>query len=556
MVCVLPFDHMGDASDGEFFASGIHDDLLTRLAKIQGLRVISRTSVMAYAGTTRSIPEIGRELRADAILEGGIRIVGEQIRINAQLIDARSDEHIWAETYDRSLTASNIFEVQSEIARSIASALQAVLTEQDNTELALIPTNNMAAYRAFHEIMRWSESVTLAANSDNKQRYLEGLRRAFELDPGYTRPMLEYLAALAREVYFSKDQSVLPEIEQLIERIGEVAPGSADYYAAQSFYLYYVMRDFDRAEVLIKEAQKRAPSDIRLVQIQSFIQRRKGDFAGWLESSRLAWSLDPQNLGLRTTLIGRLMGMHRYDEAREELRGAERLTDNEKIFQAALALADHHEPERYARELGQILGKEYRHYRMLEYYYEAQLAARDYTGAEQTMERMIEPLRSWHPDDGPARRIPMELGLKYQHFTITGQTDKAAAVMSQIKGAMELQGLTPDAYPSHIPRDDLPIFAVDRGDFAEVEAFFSAHWRDPDRDRAEWLNRRYDCQILGFIGSATEAVACLRNTFENPGSAMPFLEPLLPAYDPVRNSAAFQALQAELAREGWIDPAS
>ncbi len=131
MVAVLPFMSKSLGGDSEFFASGVHDDLLTQLAKLQSIRVISRTSVLEYRNIARNMREIGEELGADAILEGGVRIAENRIRINAQLIDARTDEHLWAETYDRELSMTNIFDVQSEIARAIAVALNATLTVQD-----------------------------------------------------------------------------------------------------------------------------------------------------------------------------------------------------------------------------------------------------------------------------------------------------------------------------------------------------------------------------------------------------------------------------------------
>jgi TolB-like protein len=154
MIGVLPFSYRGTGEDAAFFASGVHDDLLTQLSQLSALRVVSRTSVLAYADTTKKITEIGRELGADAILEGGVQLAGEQIRINAQLIDARTDEHLWAQTYDRKLTPENIFSVQSDIARAISAALEATLTPEESRALDVIPTRNMAAYRAFHEAMQ------------------------------------------------------------------------------------------------------------------------------------------------------------------------------------------------------------------------------------------------------------------------------------------------------------------------------------------------------------------------------------------------------------------
>ena len=149
MLAVLPFVSTSLGGDSEFFATGVHDDLLTQLAHLQSIRVISRTSVLEYKDTVRNIREIGRALGADAILEGGVQRAGDRIRINAQLIDARTDEHLWAETYDRELSPANIFDVQSDIARAITAAMRATLTVEDDEQLSFLPTEKISAYEAF-----------------------------------------------------------------------------------------------------------------------------------------------------------------------------------------------------------------------------------------------------------------------------------------------------------------------------------------------------------------------------------------------------------------------
>ena len=127
-IAVLPFDNRSNRQEDEFFTEGIHDDLLTTMANIGSMKVISRTSVLEYKDTTKKIPEIARELGVANILEGGVQRSGNQVRINVQLIDAKTDEHLWAEIYDRELTAENLFRIQSEVARAIAKALQATLS--------------------------------------------------------------------------------------------------------------------------------------------------------------------------------------------------------------------------------------------------------------------------------------------------------------------------------------------------------------------------------------------------------------------------------------------
>jgi TolB-like protein/Flp pilus assembly protein TadD len=148
-LAVLPFSNRSSVAEDAYFVDGIHDDILTLLAKIESLRVVSRTSVMRFRDMTKSVPEIGRELNVRYILEGGVQRAGRQVRINAQLIDAGSDEHLWAETFDRELSTENLFAIQSEIARAIAAALDAELSPADERQLDTVPTESLDAYDAY-----------------------------------------------------------------------------------------------------------------------------------------------------------------------------------------------------------------------------------------------------------------------------------------------------------------------------------------------------------------------------------------------------------------------
>jgi len=180
-VAVLPFTNMTQDESNEPFLLGIHDDLLTHLSRIKSVRTISRTSMLQYRGTTKTIPEIAEELGVATILEGGVQRSGDRIRINVQLIDAKLDEHIWAETYDRELTAANVFEIQSEIATAIAGELRAALTPEEVQRLGAIPTQNIDAldtYFVGKQLLeeRTRESLTVA---------LDYFEQTVELDPGF-----------------------------------------------------------------------------------------------------------------------------------------------------------------------------------------------------------------------------------------------------------------------------------------------------------------------------------------------------------------------------------
>ena len=180
-IAVLPFDNRSNREEDQFFTDGIHDDLLTTIAQIGSMKVISRTSVMEYKNTTKNIRDIAKELGVTNILEGGIQRSGNQVRINVQLIDAQTDEHLWAEIFDRELTAENLFAIQSEISQEIATALQATLSPEEVQRINTVPTQNLLAYDAY---LRGRQ---LMANriSENLEQAVEEFARAVELDPGF-----------------------------------------------------------------------------------------------------------------------------------------------------------------------------------------------------------------------------------------------------------------------------------------------------------------------------------------------------------------------------------
>ncbi len=230
-IAVLPFESRSTDPENELFADGIHDDLLTRLANISALKVISRTSVMQYRDTTKKLRQIAEELGVGTILEGAVQRVGDNVRINAQLIDAETDKHLWAKTYDRQLSVQNIFAIQSEISEEITAALEATLTTEEHSRLAKVPTENMAAY-----------SLYMQGRANLYERRLETLleareqfEQATQLDPNYA----EAYAGLADAVLllFNNHQTI-PREEALsvaqiaLDKALSINPDLADAYAS------------------------------------------------------------------------------------------------------------------------------------------------------------------------------------------------------------------------------------------------------------------------------------------------------------------------------------
>jgi TolB-like protein/predicted Zn-dependent protease len=182
-IAVLPFDSRSDRREDEFFAEGIHDDLLTTIAKIGSLKVISRTSVMEYKETTKKIPQIAAELGVAHVLEGGIQRSGNQVRINVQLIAAQTDEHLWAEIFDRELTAENLFSIQSEITRAIADALQTTLSPEEEDRINTMPTQNLAAFEAYQR----GRQLMATRDTAELEEATREFQTAVELDPDFAQ---------------------------------------------------------------------------------------------------------------------------------------------------------------------------------------------------------------------------------------------------------------------------------------------------------------------------------------------------------------------------------
>ena len=225
-IAVLPFENMSREEANEPFTIGIHDDLLTHISKIRSIKTISRTSVSQYRGTTKTIPQIAEELGVRTVLEGSVQRVGDRVRINAQLIDARTDEHLWAESYDRQLTVADIFAIQSEIAAAIAEALRATLSPEEKERLETVPTENLAAYDAYllgRQRMTKRVSVALAEAIDYFQQAIAfdpdfalayvGLAESYQLQENYS--------GLPQNEMFAKAEIAIGKALELDDRLGE-----------------------------------------------------------------------------------------------------------------------------------------------------------------------------------------------------------------------------------------------------------------------------------------------------------------------------------------------
>ena len=300
VVGVLPFTAAG-SEDGGFLAGGLHDDLLTRLAKLDAFRVISRTSMMEYANTTKNMREIGEEIGAAYILEGGVQALGNRIRVNAQFIEAATDEHIWAETFDHELTAANLFDIQSELAYAIADQLHTALSESDQSVMGHIPTQNLEAYSAYLEGLYLRESG--GHNVRVLNAVIEAFERATALDPDFAEAWAQLSREYSRLVQGSANPEHKQAAEAAVNRAKQLQPGLYEAEVATVEYLYRAEFEYQRALDHLQALERQQALDTSALMLKAFLMRRLGDFDEAYRITLDAQKLDPRSIQVAIQLI-------------------------------------------------------------------------------------------------------------------------------------------------------------------------------------------------------------------------------------------------------------
>jgi TolB-like protein len=311
-IAVIPFTNMSEEKDSAFFTDGIHEDILTNLALVRELRVVSRTSVMAYRATTKPMKQIAQELGVTYILEGSVRRAGNKVRVTGQLIHAATDEHVWAQSYDRDLT--DIFAIQAELSQQIAGALKAALSPEEKALIARKPTENPAAYDLFlraRDILN-RESNTIAA----RLRQIALLQQAVDLDPSFAQAWGELAASCSYGYFLSYPDmdAYLARAKVAIERAVKLAPDDPEVIGSLGTYHYYGFRDYVRATEQYERLARLQPNSPVVFSSLALIQRRQGQWAQSLGNSRRACELDPSNIFYLRNLIATLLASRRWDE--------------------------------------------------------------------------------------------------------------------------------------------------------------------------------------------------------------------------------------------------
>jgi len=290
-VAVLPFQNFSDQPENAYFADGIQDDILTNLSKIGDLKVISRTSVMAYRGTSKSVRQIGKELGVSALLEGSVRREGNRVRVNVQLINAENDHHLWAEDYDRDLT--DVFAIQTDLAQKIAHELQAQLSPTEQAQIIHRPTENGEAYLAFVEAHNLQSSLE---DLGKLRQAVQLYDRAIQLDPKFVLAMAN-LSFLHSWIYhnFEPTSAERDLAQRYAERALELQPDAPEAHLARGYSLYYGERNYEGALAEFAAAQHGLPNDAQAYLAIGAIQRRQGKWKESTANLEKAASLNPND---------------------------------------------------------------------------------------------------------------------------------------------------------------------------------------------------------------------------------------------------------------------
>ena len=295
-IAVLPFENLSDDRDNAYFAEGVHDDVITSLAKIADLKVISRTSVQQYKSGVRNLREIGDALGVAHVLEGTVRRAGNRVRVNVQLLNARSDAHIWGDTFDREMT--DLFAIQSELAERITGALRANLSPREKANLQIRPTDDLQAYECYvqaRNLFRWTG---VGDAQESGERALPLLEQAIARDRKFALAHALASRVHAELYWFGSDkrQVRIEQARKAAERALEIQPNLGEAHLAFGFYHYYAHRDYDRARAELTEARRTMPNSAEVAGALGMIDRRESRWETALSNLERARELDPRSV--------------------------------------------------------------------------------------------------------------------------------------------------------------------------------------------------------------------------------------------------------------------
>src|SRR5438552_2587105 len=545
-IAVLPFENRSEDKANTYFADGIQDEILTRLSKIADLKVISRTSTQHYKSAPENLSEIARQLGVAHILEGSVQKSGDAVRVNVQLIKAANDSHLWADTFDRKLT--DIFSVESDVAKAIADQLRAKLTGQEEQEIAAKPTDNPEAYDAYLRGLAYTlKTADTTTNALGAQKYL---REAVRLDPKFPLgwALLSYVdAASYRNQALQPTVALREEARQAAETALTLQPNLGEALHAKGYYHYACLKDYDTAVRYFEQARQLLPNSSRILESLAYLERRRGQWDRSESYFNEAERLDPRNLHLLTQHAVTYFHHRRLPEALRKFDQVLNITPDDVdtlAYKAAIAQAEGDLP-RAAALLAPLHPNADNLDALGTQAYQAILERRPAPVIPRLKEILAKPDPALGYSNGELRFF---LGWAQE---VAG--DHAAAQESWRQARSELESFLKEQPENYYLIGDLALVNMGLGDKAAAlalsERAMAANPIEKDRLTGPW-SLEILARVAAQMGEPDRAIAALQKLLSIPyagslSTIMPLTPALLrldPMFDPLRNDPRFQKL--------------
>ena len=541
VVAVLPFNATG-SDDGGFLATGLHDDLLTLLAKLGAYQVISRTSMMDYAGTTKNMRQIGEELGASHILEGGVQARGGRVRINAQLIHASEDEHLWAETYDRELTASDLFDVQAELATAIADAMHTTLSPADEAIVNDVPTENLEAYSAYlRGLAAWELAAGVGGRADRDA--VSAFEEAVRLDPDFAQAWAWLSAAHTKASgnLFEKDASDAGLAA--LDRARKLRPGLLEAEIAWAEYQYRQQQEYAQALETLERLGERIAGNVYALSLKAYLNRRLGRFEEGYRILQTIWRLEPRSPGTYFDLIAFAL---RIDDCEAARRHKETLLSLAGDLPVALGYVAFYELScngDAARAADLLRGKGSVRIGDTPIAFLAAFGARD-------VEMLLDIVADMPLDLGPHMSIWQQLSYHLAYAYVALDDDKAERALNLAGELIEVYRADPDQAASPILVDLQRVYHSARGDVKETRRWVEEHRRRLREETKGDVLLATDIRFwyafeFTMAGLYDEAIAELRTMLNEPGGYRFPLVDSLPVFDKLQDHPEYIALREQ-----------
>jgi TolB-like protein/class 3 adenylate cyclase/Tfp pilus assembly protein PilF len=547
-IAVLPFENLSEEKENAFFADGVQDEILTDLAKIADLKVISRTSVIQYKNAAeRNLRDIAKALGVAHVVEGTVQRTGGRVRVSAQLIDAKTDTHLWAEHYDREL--ADVFQIQSEIAEQVVSQLKAKLSPEEKAAIEEKPTADLVAHDLY--IRAKTLIATSTFSTPIRESLAEAIRllnQAIEHDPAFA--LAYYQLAQAHDQFYFGGTDHTPArlalADAAIQSLTRLRPNSGEVHLALAKHLYWGYLDYDHARQELKLAQKSLPNDPLSFEILGFIDRRQ---SRWTESTKnleRAIELDPRNAGFLKQLADSYVCLRQYADAErvlDRIIAVDPKDSNMRAYRADIELDWHADPHPLGSTIGAIIAEDSREAQNIaELWLKVSLCERDFDGATRALAAM--PIAGCYEDWIPFPRTSCE-GVVAQM-----RGDKAAARAAFTSARNEAAKLIADQpdYAEAFCVLGMANAALGNKEDAIREVRRATELMPVSKNAIEGaLLIRYLAVVYAWTGEKNLACEQLTTAAKLPGFLSYGELRLHPYWDPLRGDPRFEKIVASLA---------